>query len=277
MPAPEPAAAGAAPPDPQADLALLVAAAEAAGDIALGHWRRNPASWEKAGGEGPVTEADLAVDADLRARLAAARPGYGWMSEETPDDPAARAGETLFIVDPIDGTRAFARGESAWAHALAVVHRGRPVAGLVYLPAKERLYAATAGGGASLNGTALAPADAPRLDAAEMLVTKPNLAAHLWRGGVPRLTRHFRPSLAYRLALVAEGRYHGMLTLRDAWEWDVAAGALVAEEAGARVTDREGRALRFNAPQRKTAGVLAAPAALHAEALARLAPGASTE
>ena len=97
------------------------------------------------------------------------------------------------------------------------------------------------------------------------------------RRPVPGLTRHFRPSLAYRLALVAEGRFDGMLTLRDSWDWDVAAGALIAAEAGARVTDRAGGALRFNAPGRKTAGVLAAPEPLHGETLARLAPGARVE
>jgi len=277
LPAPEPVAAEPSVPGPDvaADLALLIEAAEGAAEIALGHWRRDPKVWHKPADEGPVTEADLAVDAYLKERLRAERPGYGWMSEETPDDRGARRGETLFIVDPIDGTRAYARGEPIWAHALAVVHAGRPVAAVVHLPAQETRYAAAAGQGATRDGVPIsAAAAAPGLDAAEMLVTRQNLAPELWRGPVPALTRHFRPSLAYRIALVAEGRFHGMLTLRDSWEWDVAAGALIAEEAGARVTDRSGRPLRFNAAGRKTAGILAAPPALHAEALGRLAPHA---
>jgi len=274
-------AGGAAPrgedvPDPRADLALLIAAATEAGRIAMRHWRADPETWEKPDGAGPVTEADLAVDAALAAQLRAARPGYGWMSEETPDDPADRAGRTLFVIDPIDGTRAYAAGEEAWAVAIAVVRDGVPVAGVVHMPAKGgRVYAAAAGLGALRDGAPIAArAQAPALDAAHMLVTKPNLAPGLWRGPVPRVTRHFRPSLAYRLALVAEGRFDGMLTLRDAWAWDVAAGALIAAEAGATVTDRLGGVLRFDLPGRKTAGVLAAPPGLHAETCARLAPDA---
>ena len=260
-----------------ADLLLLQEAALGAGRIALSYWRNAPRTWDKPGDEGPVTEADLAVDRYLRQMLGDRRPEYGWMSEETPDDPGNRSSRTLFIVDPIDGTRAFAKGEESWSHALAVVRDGVPVAAVVHLPAKDRLYAAAAGQGATCNGLPIrARPVAAALDEADVLVTRPNLAADLWRGQPPGLTRHFRPSLAYRLALVAEGRFDGMVTLRDSWDWDVAAGALLVAESGATVTDRTGAPLRFNAPSRKTAGVIAAPAALHSEALSRLAPGAFT-
>jgi len=276
-PQPEPQRRPSATPDLNADLDLLIEASRGAAEIALHHWGRDPLTWEKPGDEGPVTEADIAVDTYLREMLTAARPGYGWMSEETPDDLAARAARTLFIVDPIDGTRAYAKGEETWAHALTVVQDGVPVAGVVHLPAKERLYAGARGHGATCNGVPLtARSVTTDLDRADMLVTRPNLAPDLWQGAPPGLTRHFRPSLAYRLALVAEGRFDGMITLRDSWDWDVAAGALLALEAGAMVTDRTGAPLRFNACGRKTAGVIAAPAALHAEALRRLSPGAFT-
>ena len=84
------------------------------------------------------------------------------------------------------------------------------------------------------------------------------------------LKRHHRPSLAYRLCLVAEGRFDAMLTLRPAWEWDIAAGALILSEAGACVTDRRGGPLRFNNTHPQTDGVLAANPALHAALLDRL-------
>lgn len=283
MPAPEPEGDGKFRHGPPlasdcdaADLPLLTEAAREAGEIAMRHWRADPKVWDKPGGAGPVTEADLAVDSFLTERLRGARPGYGWMSEETPDDPAERAARTIFVVDPIDGTRAYIDGQEAWAIALAVVQDGRPCAGVIHMPAKSgRVYAAALGGGAARDGAPIAAeARADDLDAADLLVTRPNLAPELWRGPVPRMSRHFRPSLAYRLALVAEGRFDGMLTLRDAWAWDVAAGALIATEAGAVVTDRDGAALRFDLPGRKTAGVLAAPPSMHAETLARLAPGA---
>jgi myo-inositol-1(or 4)-monophosphatase len=91
-----------------------------------------------------------------------------------------------------------------------------------------------------------------------------------WPGGVPEIIRSFRASLAYRLCLAAEGRFDGMLTLRDAWEWDIAAGSLIAERAGATVTDQTGAALRFNTPGAQATGVLALPEGPHAEAIRRL-------
>ncbi|MEL6206446.1 MAG: 3'(2'),5'-bisphosphate nucleotidase CysQ [Pseudomonadota bacterium] len=263
---------------PEADLALLVDAARAAGEIALGYWRNAQRVWEKDEDQGPVGEADLAADRVLTEHLRGARPDYGWMSEETADLAEDRAARNLFIVDPIDGTRAFLKGEDTWSHSLAVVRDRVPVAAVVYLPAKDLLYTAAGGVGAWSNGALLrAEPGSGGLDTANLLITKPNLAPHLWRGPVPTLTRHFRPSLAYRMALAAEGRFDGMVTLRDAWEWDVAAGALIAMEAGLCVTDRDGAALRFNSPARKTAGILAATPSLHAELRARLAPGAWTE
>ena len=109
-----------------------------------------------------------------------------------------------------------------------------------------------------------------RLEGADILTTKAHMAPEKWPGGVPEITRHFRASLAYRLCLAAEGRFDGMLTLRDAWEWDIAAGSLIAERAGAVVTDRRGAALVFNSASGQSDGVLAMPAGPHFEALRRL-------
>ncbi len=92
----------------------------------MGHFRRQPAWRDKPGGQGPVSEADLAVDAALRARLTAARPDHGWLSEEAPDDPARLARRRAFVVDPIDGTRAYLAGEPTWGLSLALVEDGRP-------------------------------------------------------------------------------------------------------------------------------------------------------
>ena len=248
---------------PADDLTLLAEAAKAAGRIALTYFEGANEVWEK-GADDPVSEADMAVDRFLRETLTAARPGYGWLSEETEDDRARLGASRVFVVDPIDGTRAFVAGERTWAHALAVVEDGRPVAGIVYLPARDRLFAATAGGGATLNGVPLAASARQSVEGARILASRPTLEAKLWPGGLPSVERHFRPSLAYRLSLVGEGRFDGMLTLRDSWEWDIAAGALIATEAGARVTDCRGGALRFNSPRRQTDGVIAAPPAIHA-------------
>ncbi len=255
------------------DLDLLVAAARRAGEIALSYWRNKPESWEKEAGAGPVTEADHAVNDMLHDRLRTARPDYGWLSEESDDGPARLACENLFIVDPIDGTRAFIAGDEAWAHSLAVARGGQVVAAVIYLPAKDKLYAARAGGGAVLNGVPIHPSDRDSLDGATVLSAKNMLTADRWRGGTPPVTRHFRPSLAYRMALVAEGRFDAMLTLRDTWEWDVAAGTLIVREAGAEVADRRGNAPRFNNRAPLLPGLLAAPAPVLRGLLDRLGAG----
>jgi myo-inositol-1(or 4)-monophosphatase len=254
---------------PERDLDLLLSAAKEAAAIACRHWRKNPRVWEK-GVDGPVSEADMEVDAFLRATLQAARPGYGWLSEETPDEPGQRDAARVFVVDPIDGTRAFIGGEATWAHSLAVVENGRPVAGVVHLPVRKKTYAAALGHGATLNGASLRSSDRQEVAGSTFLAARAAFEPQHWKGAVPQVDRAFRPSLAYRLALVAEGRFDGMLTFRPTWEWDVAAGALIATEAGARVSDRRGRPLVFNAPDPRLDGVLVAGPRLHAEVTARM-------
>jgi myo-inositol-1(or 4)-monophosphatase len=257
---------------PARDLALLTDAAREAGRIALRYWRKDPQVWDKGGEHGPVTEADLAVNDMLKAKLLAARPDYGWLSEETPDSADRLAVDTVFIIDPIDGTRAFVAGEETWAHSLAVAHKGKVTAGVVYLPAIDRIYTVSEASPPMRDGETIRASGRDVLEGANILTTKANMVPEKWPGGVPEITRSFRASLAYRLCLAAEGRFDGMLTLRDAWEWDIAAGSLIAERAGAVVTDRLGKALRFNSAGAMAEGVLALPPTLHAEALARLTP-----
>ncbi|MFV0514639.1 MAG: 3'(2'),5'-bisphosphate nucleotidase CysQ [Jhaorihella sp.] len=263
---------------PAPDLPLLIDAAREAGRIATGYAGADARRWDKPEGAGPVTEADLAVNAMLERRLQAARPGYGWLSEETEDNPARLTRERVFIVDPIDGTRSFAEGSSTWAHALAVAERGRVTAAVVYLPKRDMLFSAALGQGAFLNGEPIAASRQPELAAAEILAARPLLNALHWRGGrAPHFSRAYRPSLAYRMALVAQGRFDGMLTLRPSWEWDIAAGDLILREAGAVCTDRAGGVLRFNNPDPRVNGVIAAGVHVHRmirDALAPEDPGA---
>ena len=251
-------------------MALLTHAARAAGDIAMRYWRQSPKVWEKPDGEGPVTEADIAVNAMLAQTLRTARPDYGWLSEEDTDTAARLSTQRQFIIDPIDGTRAFMAGEEGFAHSLAVVEGGRAIAGVVFLPALDRLYTATATGPSLKDGEPIQASSQTEIDGATLLTTPPNLAPEHWPGGVPAIKRSFRTSLAYRLCLVAEGRHDGMLTLRDAWEWDIAAGALIAQRAGATVTDRCNHPLVFNTEGAKRPGVLAAAPGLHAKLMSRL-------
>jgi myo-inositol-1(or 4)-monophosphatase len=251
------------------DLALLTDAARAAGDIALRYWNNAPLAWEK-GDQGPVTEADIAVNDMLKAELRRARPDYGWLSEESPDDAARLECDHVFIIDPIDGTRAFIAGERNFSHSLAVAYRGQVVAGAVYLPAKDQLFTASLDGPALCDGQPIAPTQTLLAGDPKILTPKANLDSDFWQGPAPVFRRSFRTSLAYRLCLVAQGRHDGMMSFRNTWEWDIAAGSLIASRAGARVTDGHGQPLRFNNPSPQTPGVLAAGPALHAELVARL-------
>lgn len=253
---------------PAHDLALLVEAAKAAGERALGFWRNDPDYWEKAPGD-PVGEADLAANAELRAQLRAARPDYGWMSEEDADEAERASADRVFIVDPIDGTKSFLKGEQNWGVAVAVAEAGRVKAGVFVMPAKGLVFAAAEGQGATRNGKAIAvraPAAVP-----DVLTAKASFRRELWAGEVPVMAQVFRPSLVYRFALVAEGRFDMTLTLRPAWEWDIAAGAIIAAEAGASVMDRSGNALSFNSPDRRVDGAIAAPESLARSTLSALA------
>ena len=153
MPAPDPARQDAE------DLRLLERAAAEAGQIAMRFWRQRPQSWDKGDGAGPVSEADLAVNDHLATVLRGARPGYGWLSEESEQEPSRLDAEKVFIIDPIDGTRAFIDGQEGFSHSLAIATGDRITAAVVHLPVSARTYGASAAGPALLNGAAIAPSD----------------------------------------------------------------------------------------------------------------------
>ncbi|QDY68379.1 inositol monophosphatase family protein [Qingshengfaniella alkalisoli] len=258
-------------PDPQdlADLELLTKAAHEAGEIATRYWRRDPEVWHKPLEAGPVSEADLEIDRWLYRTLTRARPDYGWLSEETEDNPNHRDDHSIFVIDPIDGTRAFIDGAKTWAHSLAVVRGTKVTTAVVFLPIHQRLFIATKGGGAQLNGSPISASQRTEISGATMLANKWTLGPDFWPGGTPLVDRQFRSSLAYRLSLVGQGRFDAMVTFRNSWEWDIAAGSLIASEAGATVSDRHGKRLSFNNTRPYVEGVIAAPAPLHENLLAR--------
>lgn len=252
-------------PAPEADLALLVEAAREAGRIALTYWQQDPQAWEKDNEAGPVTEADLAVNDALHQMLTSARPGYGWLSEESEADPSRLDASHTFIIDPIDGTRAFIAGQEGFSHSLAVAKGDRIIAAVVHLPVRKLTYTAFADGPALRNGEPLRPSDAG-IEGATVLTYRAATEPQHWRGGaVPAFRREFSPSLAWRLCLVAEGRFDAALSPRPVWEWDIAAGSLIAERAGAVITDRMGEQMHFNSARAMTDGMIVAGPRLHGE------------
>lgn len=254
------------------DLDLLKDAARLAGRVATSFTGKTALSWDKPDGAGPVTEADLAVNTALESVLRNARPDYGWLSEETEDTDERCQRDTVFIIDPIDGTRSFVAGSQTWAHSIAIAHKGEVTAAAIFLPMRDKLYSAALGQGAFLNGRMISTSARRDLEGAEILATKPVINPDHWPTGVPGFHRSHRPSLAYRLGLVAQGRFDAMLTFRPSWEWDIAAGALIVSEAGGVCSDKTGATLRFNMKTPLLNGVIAAGPPLHAQVLASIAP-----
>jgi myo-inositol-1(or 4)-monophosphatase len=251
------------------DVALLAAVAREAGAIALAFFRRDPKSWTKAGGS-PVSEADLAADHHLKERLRAARPDYGWLSEETVDGPDRLARRRVFVVDPIDGTRAFLRGEAEWAVSVAVVEAGRPVFGALFQPATDTLWTAVAGGGARCGGISLEVRDRSAMVGARLsgprkyLENKALKAMHM--DLLPIV-----PSLALRLAHVADGRVDVAYATGNAHDWDLAAADLLVQEAGGRFTSPSGEPIHYNRAVPRHPPLVAAVPGLHDEACRLLA------
>ncbi len=257
----------------------LAEAAREAGRFALAFFRQGaPTSARvdaKAGGS-PVTEADLAADALLKARLGEAFPEAGWLSEERADDPERLTRRTLIIVDPIDGTRAFVGGDPRWAVSVALVADGRPVAAVVHAPALGETYAAARGAGAEVNGAPISvsvPRDPRRLSAAGPKPVLQAMGAKL--GAMVEISPRV-PSLAYRLCMAARGAIHFAVASGNSHDWDVAAADLLLEEAGARLVDLSGERLTYNRPHVRRGPLLGAPDALAPRLLAafRAATGA---
>jgi myo-inositol-1(or 4)-monophosphatase len=246
---------------PADDLTLIVQAARTAGRLALDCRTAGLTLTRKADGT-PVTDGDLAVDALLTHELRGARPDYGWLSEETPDDDRRLSTRRQFVVDPIDGTSAYLKAKPWFAVSIAVVQDGRPVAGVVFAPALGELYAASLGGGASCNGAAISASGTTRLEGALILAGAGVLAARPGRAAWPPMRVEQRNALAYRVALVAAGRVDVAYSPGPKNDWDIAAGDLIAREAGAHVSDASGRPLRFNTAAASNAGLVACAPAL---------------
>ena len=252
------------------DLNLLLEAANAAGKIALRFFRNNPKVWQKGLNEGPVTEADIEINEMLKEKLLSERPDYGWLSEETEDDMGRLDNDYTFIVDPIDGTRSFIDGNENYACALGISFKGVMQSAAVQMPSLGQTFWALAGSGAYQNGKKINVSSRSHIEGSSILTAKPNLDSIYWPGGVPPMHQFYKSSLAYRLCLAANGSFDAMVTLRDCWEWDIAAGDLIVREAGGVVTDRNGNALSFNNQKPKRPGILAGPKDIQLNLLKRL-------
>ena len=242
-----------------------------AGRIAHSRWPgagHDLHSWDKTPGN-PVSEADLEVDRFLKRELHRLLPSAAWLSEETADDKARTQSGLIWLVDPIDGTRDFVGGRPGWAVSVALVSAGRPLIGMLMAPARGEEWVAVAGHGATLNNLPIRASTRTQFAGARV-------PTHSLPKGDADLVAVEQPnSIALRIAMVADNRADLVATLRWGFEWDIAAAALIAREAGAEVTDAFGHPLAYNKHDPRDFGVLVCSPAIHAAAVERLAERAA--
>lgn len=252
-------------------LEIATRAARAAGRVAREVYdQAEVRQWAK-GEDNPLTEADLAVDRLLHERLLGACPDFGWLSEETVDDPARLEREWVWVVDPIDGTKEFLQKVPHWTISIGLVRRGEPVAGVVYNPTRELLVAGVVGEGVTANGEPAGLSPATELAGAHLVGSR----SEQKRGEFDDVKDLYRfeavGSIAYKLALLAIGRADLYYTLSPKHEWDICAGHALVVAAGGRVTQKDGAPILYNQPAAKYRSVVAANPVLHAKLLERLA------
>lgn len=215
-----------------ADLELMTLSAIEGGAMARGFladgFKREA---NKTEGDPWVTNADHAIDARLKEILTAARPGYGWLSEETAADLSQLEKEYVFVVDPIDGTRAFVNSGDHFGVSVGLLHNGQPILGAVYRPVEHQLITGGPAVGVFVDGKPVQPQThqgKPRL-----------LVGHReqMKGRFATFTEDFEiaveGSIAYRYAMVGAGLAEVAVSYHELSLWDVCAGHAIARAGGA--------------------------------------------
>ncbi|MGF6308149.1 myo-inositol-1(or 4)-monophosphatase [Bradyrhizobium sp. i1.8.4] len=226
------------------DAALLIRSVQEAGRLALSLFRTELKNWIK-GASSPVSEADIAVNDLLEQQLRSATATYGWLSEESADDETRLGKRFTWIVDPIDGTRAYLAGREDWCVSVALVENASPVLAAVYAPVSEEFFFAARGQGATLNdgavhATAGIDFNFPRMAGPKPLVQRLSPTPD-------EITLHPRiGSLALRLCRVAQGRLDAAFAGGQSRDWDLAAANLIVQEAGGKMTALSGDAIEYN-------------------------------
>jgi myo-inositol-1(or 4)-monophosphatase len=252
-----------------ADAARVLAdAAERAGKHALSMRGKGLKTWIK-GKDSPVSEADIAADEILREALSAAAPGYEWLSEESADIAGRTGHRRRWVVDPIDGTRSFIKGQSDWSISAALTEDGRPIAAVLYAPETEELFSAWAGGGAKRNGKAIAVSPRTSFQGARIAGPRFTLerleSSGFSHEAVPRIH-----SLALRFARAAAGDIDVAFASENSHDWDLAAADLLVHEAGGTLTGPDGVKIAYGDAEAAHPALVGASLALHPAATAAL-------
>jgi myo-inositol-1(or 4)-monophosphatase len=251
---------------PASNLAALRGPLEAvmrdAGELARETARGPFKQWTKGADNSPVTEGDIAVNNLLRGRLGSLVSDAGWLSEESQDDLPDDALALAWIVDPIDGTRAYISGRADWTISVALADHGRPLLAALYAPVTEEMFVASRGGGATLNGAAIKASAGDRLSGARLAGPKRYLdrLSSLTPNTLAQPKVH---SLALRIARVAHGALDAAVASPGSHDWDLAAADLLVHEAGGALTDFVGRPLTYSNAHGAHGALVAAGQARH--------------
>jgi len=237
------------------DAALLKQTVQEAGALALSMFRTELKNWTK-GASSPVSEADIAVNDLIENRLRSATPDYGWLSEESADDPARLGKSLVWIVDPIDGTRGYLAGREDWCVSVALVEGALPVLAAVFVPASDEFFFAARAEGAVRNGVRINATSGSELDFSRIAGPKP-LVERLSSASADITLYPRIGSLALRLCRVAEGRLDAGFAGGQSRDWDLAAANLIVQEANGKMTALSGDPLLYNRRE-VTHGVLVA-------------------
>jgi myo-inositol-1(or 4)-monophosphatase len=245
------------------ELAVAVEAARAAGKIVRA-WYEGDFTVRQKAADSPVTEADLEANQCIRGIISENFPDDGWLSEETRDSAERLSKRRVWVVDPLDGTKEFIGHIPEFCVCIALVDDGISVLGVSYNPAREEMFTASQGAGATLNGAPAHVSAIGDLGAARFLASRSENARGEWDEFRSTLQIELTGSVAYKLGLIAAGKGDATFSLTPKNEWDICAGTALITEAGGRITDRYGRPLRFNQqPDTRLPGIIASNATLY--------------
>ena len=240
-----------------------------AGKLAIKWFRKDPEQWEKDDGS-LVSKADIEINDLLNKLLKDKNPEFGWLSEENEDDKSRLDKKITFVVDPLDGTKAFLEGKREFSISVAIVKNGLPISGIVFSPSTGEMFEAEKNKGSWKNNKKVIISNYNRLEKCKMIAFKPMFSHPAWREPWPKMDIENRNSIAYRMALVASGQYDAMMALNSKNDWDIAAGDLLISESGGIVTLHTNKKIIYNTENTKKPSVIGTNKAIHEKIIKRV-------
>jgi len=238
----------------------VIAVAQKAGKKVMGIYGREFKVSEKKD-KSPVTEADLVSQKVILEELKGF--GYDILSEEKENTDFGK--EKRWIVDPLDGTQDFLAKTGEFAIMIGLAEKEEPAIGVIYLPAKDKLYWAEKGKGSFLNNSRIAVSEVGDLKDSRIVTSRFHL---------DKDTRYFLDetgvlavkagSIGFKAGLIAEGKAEGYLTFSDkTCQWDTCAPQIILEEAGGKMTNLAGENLEYKKEIKNLKGIIASNKLIH--------------